>query len=149
LHIDIRKYLKLTDRILVAGRFINRDSWGGDFQLFYLGGPWDLRGYDFREFAGKSVFLFNTEVRFPLIDRFALSFPFGNLEMPIIRGSLFFDAGKATRFIEDTGWMGSIGAGVELNLGFAPVIRVNFTRATDFDTISSSTKAGLFIGYNY
>ena len=149
LHLDFRKYFRLTDRILIAGRFINRNSWGSDFQLFYLGGPWDLRGYEFRQFAGKSTYLFNTEMRFPLIDRFALGFPFGTIEMPMIRGSLLFDAGKVSRFITDTDWIGSFGVGVELNLGYAPVIRVNFTRATDFDTISSDTKVGLFIGYNY
>jgi hypothetical protein len=149
LHLDVRKYVRLTDRILLAGRFINRNSWGGDFQLFYLGGPWDLRGYDFRQFVGKSTYLINTEMRFPLIDRFALSFPFGTIEMPMIRGSLLFDAGKVSRFITATDWLGSFGVGVELNLGYAPVIRVNFTRATDFDTISSDTKVGLFIGYNY
>lgn len=149
LHLDFRKYFRLTDRILLASRFVNRNSWGGDFQLFYLGGPWDLRGYEFREFVGKSTYLFNTELRFPLIDRFALSFPFGTIEMPMIRGSLLFDAGKVSRFITETDWRGSMGVGVELNLGYAPVIRVNFTRATDFATISSDTKVGLFIGYNY
>ncbi|MBI4719686.1 MAG: hypothetical protein HY770_00295 [Chitinivibrionia bacterium] len=108
-----------------------------------------MRGYDFREFAGKSTYLFNAELRFPLIDRFALSFPFGTIETPMIRGSLFFDAGRATRFIYDTGWLGAVGAGVGLNLGYAPVFRVNFTRATDFDIIENDTHVGLFIGYNY
>jgi hypothetical protein len=149
LHIDLRKYLRITDRIVVAERFITRNSWGGDLVLFYLGGPWDLRGYDFRRFAGRSIYLFNNEIRFPLIDRFSLTFPFGHVEMPSIRGAFFFDAGKADRFITETGWLGSIGVGAELNLGYAPVIRVNFTRTTDFDKISSDTRFGLFIGYNY
>jgi hypothetical protein len=42
-----------------------------------------------------------------------------------------------------------MGAGVELNLGYAPVLRVNFTRATNFSTISPSTEFEFFIGYNY
>jgi Tol biopolymer transport system component len=149
LQFDIRKYFKVTDRIVIAERFITRNSYGSDFQIFYLGGPWDLRGYDFREFFGRSTYLINNELRFPLIDRFALSFPFGTLETPLIRGSLFFDAGKVTRFIADTDWLGSMGLGTELNLGYAPVIRVNFTRKTDFTTISKSTELELFIGFNY
>lgn len=149
LHLDIRRYLKITPRILAAGRFITRNSWGSDEHLLYLGGPWDLRGYDFREFFGRSIYLFNSELRFPLIDGFALRLPFGTIELPMFRGALFFDAGRATRFIADTDWLGSFGVGVELNLGYAPVIRVNFTRATDFSTISDKTELELFIGYNY
>jgi hypothetical protein len=149
LHFDLRKYIKITDRIVLAERFLTRNSWGSDFDIFYLGGPWDLRGYDFRQFFGRSTFVLNSEVRFPLIDRFALSFPFGTVETPRMRGAVFFDVGKTSRFIADTDWLGSFGTGVELNLGYAPVIRVNFTRATDFSTISKDTELELFIGYNY
>ncbi|MEJ2720229.1 MAG: hypothetical protein P8181_03685, partial [bacterium] len=149
LHFDVRKYFKITDRIVLAERFLTRNSFGSDFEMFYLGGPWDFRGYDFREFFGLSTYLVNNELRFPLVDRFALGLPFGTIETPRLRGSLFFDVGKTSRFIADTPWLGSFGAGVELALGYAPVIRVNFTRATDFSTISDNTKFGLFIGYNY
>lgn len=149
LHFDVRKYVKLTERIIIAERFLTRSSWGDEFEIFYLGGPWDFRGYDFREFFGRTTYLVNNEIRFPLIDRFALGLPFGTIETPLMRGSLFFDLGKTSRYIDDTGWLGSMGAGVELNLGYAPVIRVNFTRATDFVTISNETGVELFIGYNY
>lgn len=147
--LDLRKYHRITRRIVFAQRFITRHSFGGDFQIFYLGGPWDLRGYDFREFFGRSIYLINNEVRFPLIDRFSLSLPFGTLETPLMRGSLLFDAGRVNRYIIDSEWLGTVGAGVELNLGYAPVIRVNFTRATDFHTISTETNWELFIGFNY
>jgi WD40 repeat protein len=146
---DVRKYVKITERIVFAERFITRNSWGSDFELFYLGGPWDLRGYDYREFVGRSTYLFNSEVRFPLIDHFALSFPFGTLETPRMRGALFFDMGRTDRWLMNTDWLGSLGVGVELNLGYAPVLRVNFTRATDFSTISPKTEFEFFIGYNY
>ena len=66
-----------------------------------------------------------------------------------MRGSLLFDAGRVNRYIYDTEWLGSVGAGVEFNLGYAPVIRVNFTRITDFRTISPDTHMELFIGFNY
>ena len=149
LQLDLRKYHKVTRRIVFAQRFITRHSFGGDFQLFYLGGPWDLRGYNFREFFGRSTYLFNNEFRFPLIDHFALRLPFGTIETPLMRGSLFFDAGRVNRYIYDSDWLGSMGAGVELNLGYAPIIRVNFTRMTNFRTISTVTDWELFIGYNY
>jgi hypothetical protein len=149
LHFDVRKYVKITERIVLAERFLTRSSWGSDFEIFYLGGPWDLRGYDFREFFGRTVMLLNNEIRFPLVDHFALGFPFGTIETPRMRGALFFDVGKTSRYVGDTDWLGSMGAGVELNLGYAPVIRVNFTRATDFSSISSQTEFELFIGYNY
>jgi hypothetical protein len=148
-HVDVRKYFKLTRRIVFANRFHYNSSWGSDRQLFYLGGPWDLRGYNFREFIGRTTYLLNSEIRFPLIDRFALSFPFGTVEIPLFRGAVFLDMGKVTRFIVDSDLLGSFGAGIELNLGYAPVIRVNWTRQTDFRTISNDTKWELFIGYNY
>jgi len=149
LHFDLRKYFKITRRILLAERFVTRNSWGSDLILFYLGGPWDLRGYDFRRFVGRRILLINSELRFPLVDRLSIALPFGSLEMPSIRGALFFDAGKAHGYIEDTGWLGSFGFGAEINLGYAPVIRVNFTRTTDFASIAPGTGFELFIGYNY
>lgn len=149
LQLDVRKYHRVTRRIVLAQRFITRHSFGGDFQIFYLGGPWDLRGYNFRQFYGRSTYLINNELRFPLVDRFSLSLPFGTLETPLMRGSLFFDAGRSTRYIIDTDWLGSMGAGVELNLGYAPLIRVNFTRATNFRTISPKTDWEFFIGFNF
>jgi len=148
-HVDIRRYFKITQRIVFANRFHYNSVWGGTQTLFYLGGPWDLRGYDFRQFIGRTTYLFNTELRFPLIDRFALDFPFGKLEIPMFRGAIFTDVGKVTRFIFDSELLGSIGAGVEINLGYAPVVRVNWTRQTDFRTISARNRWELFIGYNY
>jgi hypothetical protein len=148
-HVDIRRYFKITSRIVFANRFHYNSSWGSFQQLHYLGGPWDLRGYNFRQFIGRTTYLLNTELRFPVIDRFALTLPFGTIEIPMFRGAVFLDVGKVTRFIVDSDWLGSFGAGAELNLGYAPVIRVNWTRQTDFRTISSDTKWELFIGYNY
>jgi outer membrane protein assembly factor BamA len=148
-HFDVRRYFKITQRIVFANRFHYNSVWGGSQQLFYLGGPWDLRGYDFRQFIGRTTYLFNTEIRFPLIDRFALDFPFGQLEIPMFRGAVFMDVGKVTRFIVDSDLLGSFGAGAEINLGYAPVVRVNWTRQTDFRTISARNRWELFIGYNF
>jgi hypothetical protein len=148
-HVDVRRYFKITPRIVFANRFHYNSVWGSALQLFYLGGPWDLRGYNFRQFIGRTTYLLNSEIRFPLIDRFALDFPFGKLEIPMFRGAVFMDVGKVTRFVADSDLLGSFGVGTELNLGFAPVVRVNWTRQTDFRTISARNGWELFIGYNF
>ncbi len=152
LQVDVRKYFKVTPRIAIALRYLTRNAWGGDKQVFYLGGPWTLRGYPYNEFFGRTIQLVNTEIRFPLLDGLRIGLPFGPIEFPMFRGALFFDAGMTDRNefeLLDTEWLGSLGVGMELNLGYAPVMRVNFTWATDFDTISNDTGFELFIGYNY
>ena len=149
LHFDVRNYINITRRIIFAQRMVSRNAWGSDLQLFYLGGSWDLRGYHFREFAGKRIVLLNNELRFPLIDRLLLRFPFGFIDFPVFRGSLFFDVGRVEGFIFDTDWIGSFGTGVEMNLGYLPVIRVNFCRLTDFKSIERGTKIDFFLGFNF
>ena len=152
LQLDLRRYLRLGPRVAFAMRYVTRNSWGGDEQVFYLGGPWTLRGYNYNQFFGKSTQLFNAELRFPLLDGLSIVLPFGPIDLPMFRGALFFDTGRATRNdfeFFDTDWLGSLGTGIELNLGFAPVIRVNFTWRTDFDRISSDAGFELFLGYNY
>ena len=152
LQFDVRRYVKLTSRMALALRYMTRNAWGGDDLLFYLGGPWTLRGYPYNEFFGRTTHLFNTEIRFPLLDGLSIVLPFGPIELPMFRGALFFDAGRTSRnnfAVFDTDWLGTLGTGIELNLGFAPVLRVNFTWATDFATISNDAGFELFIGYNY
>ena len=73
----------------------------------------------------------------------------GNIELPLFRGSLFFDVGKVSGFIYDTGWLGSYGAGVEMNLGYFPIIRVNFSKLTDFKETTPGVKVDFFIGFNF
>jgi hypothetical protein len=149
LNMDIRNYIHMSRRIIFAQRFVSRNAWGSDLQLFYLGGSWDLRGYGFRQFTGKHTLLINNELRFPLLDRLLMRFPFGYIDFPMFRGSLFLDAGKVSGFIYDTGWIGSVGAGVEMNLGYLPVFRLNFSRRTDFDTIESKVRIDFFLGFNF
>jgi outer membrane protein assembly factor BamA len=152
---DYRKYFKVARRTVIALRYQMRSKFGGDAaRVYYLGGPWSLRGYRYREFFGRTTQLVNSEIRFPALDGLKLALPFGDIELPSFRGALFFDVGSASRngaaaSVLDSGWLGSFGAGVELNLGYAPVIRVNFTQRTDFDTISPDKRWELFIGYNY
>jgi len=148
-HLDVRYYLNFGPRVVLAQRFVSRSAWGSDVQLFYLGGSWDLRGYGYREFAGKKMLLYNAELRFPLLDRLLVNFPVGHIDFPLFRGALFVDAGTVSGFIYDPGWLGSLGAGVEMNLGYLPVMRINFSRRTDFKSIDSRTRIDVFIGFNF
>ncbi|MCK4538471.1 MAG: PD40 domain-containing protein [Candidatus Krumholzibacteria bacterium] len=149
LSLDLRNYFNFGRRVVFAQRFVSRNAWGSDIQLFYLGGSWDLRGYNFRQYAGKRTLLVNNEIRFPLLDGLIVRLPFGTIEFPLFRGSLFLDAGKVEGFVMDTDWLGSIGTGVEMNLGYLPVIRVNFVRKTDFRTIDDDTRIDVFLGFNF
>ena len=148
-HLDVRYYLNFGPRVVLAQRFVSRNAWGSDVQLFYLGGSWDLRGYGYREFAGKKMLLYNAELRFPMLDRLLVNFPVGHIDFPMFRGALFVDAGTVSGFIYDPGWLGSLGAGVEMNLGYLPVMRINFSRRTDFKTIDPRTRIDVFIGFNF
>ncbi|MBN1163615.1 MAG: PD40 domain-containing protein [Candidatus Krumholzibacteriota bacterium] len=149
LSLDVRNYLNIGSRVVFAQRFVSRNAWGSDIQLFYLGGSWDLRGYGFREYAGRRTLLLNNELRFPFIEQLVVRFPFGNIEFPSFRGAIFVDAGKVGGFVYDTDWLGSVGTGVEMNLGYLPVIRVNFSRRTDFRSIDSQLHVDLFLGFNF
>jgi outer membrane protein assembly factor BamA len=148
-HFDARLYWNAGSRVVFAQRYVTRNAWGSDVQLFYLGGSWDLRGYDYRQFAGQRMMLYSAELRFPLLDRLMVGLPLGHIDFPMFRGSLFFDAGTVTGFIYDPGWLGSIGAGIEMNLGYLPVMRVNFSKRTDFETIDPRTRIEFFIGFNF
>lgn len=149
LHFDARLYYNIGPRVVFAQRYVSRNAWGSDVQLFYLGGAWDLRGYGFRQFAGKRMMLYSAELRFPLLDRLFVGLPFGHIDLPMFRGSVFFDAGTVSGFIYDPGWLGSIGTGIEMNLGYLPVMRVNFSKRTDFETIDPKTRIDFFIGFNF
>src|SRR4029453_10072722 len=64
----------------------------GDFPDFwYFGGNYDLRGYDYLEFAGQNTAFANVELRFPLIE--AALTPIGVIGG--IRGVFFAGVGSA------------------------------------------------------
>ena len=63
-----------------------------------FGGLNQLRGYEFREFAGSRLAWANLEFRFPLVDR--MDFPI--LRLGQIRGFFFLDVGAA--WYTDDSW---------------------------------------------
>ncbi|HZM17487.1 MAG TPA: hypothetical protein VFE28_15945 [Candidatus Krumholzibacteria bacterium] len=155
LHLDFRKYFRLPARSVFASRLIARGNWGGDAQLFFLGGPFDLRGYERRSLFARRILLLNEEVRFPLLDRLLIGLPFINaLEFGGFRGALFVDGAYVPEPFTP-GWYGSYGAGVELGLGVGFIARYDFGRTTDFGRRSASIPGTgqsfqrFFMGWNF
>ena len=145
---DYRHYFRLSPRSAVAVRLMGRRSSGPVPEYFSLGGSWTLRGYSWRSLWGSKMVLYNQELRFPLLDRFLLHFPFGAMEFSAFRGALFFDVGNAWNDDFDH-WRGAFGAGVRLALGGVFVFRVDAARRTDFKSIDGDTRWDFFFGWDY
>ncbi len=91
-YLDYRKYLPLFYRNYLAFRAIGAISEGDDQRYFYLGGPMTMRGYDYLQFSGPRMMLFNLEYRFPMIDQLVFGWP-GRWGISNIGGTLFLDSG--------------------------------------------------------
>ena len=148
LQFDVRRYDELGGRFVLATRAQWRGNWGGDRQFFYLGGPETLRGYGRNDLAGDRTTLFAQEIRFPLIERIALRFPFGPFELPPIRGVLFNDVAKVEGRFDDTGWIGAFGYAASMTLYPPIVFRVDFVRRHDFEQVGG-TETDFYLGLQY
>ena len=145
---DVRHYHRLGKRSSFAVRYMGLHSRGDVPEFFPLGGSWTLRGYDFRSLWGRNLVLANHELRYPLLDRFVLAFPFGHIDLSALRGALFVDAGNAWN--DDFGdWRGSIGGGARLGLGGVFVFRLDVSRRTDFKAIENHNHWDFFFGWDY
>ena len=145
---DYRYYFRLSQRSALAMRLMGRRSTGVVPEFFSLGGSWTLRGYRWRSLWGSKMVLYNQELRFPLVDRFLLHFPFGAIEFSAFRGALFFDVGNAWNDDFEQ-WRAAFGAGVRLALGGVFVFRLDAARRTDFKSIDSDTRWDFFFGWDY
>lgn len=145
---DMRHYHRLGKRSTFAVRYMGLHSRGDVPEFFPLGGSWTLRGYGFRSLWGRNLVLANHELRYPLLDRFVLAFPFGSIDLSALRGALFVDAGNAWN--DDFGdWRGSFGAGARLGLGGVFVFRLDASRRTDFHMVENHTRWDFFFGWDY
>ncbi len=88
---DFRTYKQVTRRSTLAWRAATRYNAGDRENSYGFGGINQLRGYEFRDFAGSRLAWSNLEFRFPLVDE--LRFPI--LRLVQIRGFFFLDVGAA------------------------------------------------------
>ncbi|MDP6669011.1 MAG: hypothetical protein QF492_03750 [Candidatus Krumholzibacteria bacterium] len=129
IHGDWRRYLLGPGGHSLAFRLSGRYSQGQDPLWFHLGGPQDLRGYDYLEFSGTRSILGSVEWRFPFIRYLMLGgpipFAWGN-----IGGAIFADFGAAWKEsdifdpweTDEDGFLlrdlhGDIGYGFRMDLG--------------------------------
>ena len=154
--VDIRHYLRLGKYSAYASRLFLYSSSGVEPQRIYFGGSWSFRGYNRRAFYVRNIAFVSNEIRFPLIDNLLIGFPIGGIGFQAIRGALFFDAGYLTdRKMDlfgpnfDDNVLGSFGTGFRVALGRFVVFRFDFSRTTDFKTVSKNTDFDFFFGWNF
>jgi outer membrane protein assembly factor BamA len=92
--LDFRKYFMFSRGTQLATRFFGASSQGTHPAWFYIGGAYNLRGYDDFEFDGNNVMFASVELRYPFIDRLIMRGPIP-LQLGGLRGALFFDIGGA------------------------------------------------------
>jgi outer membrane protein assembly factor BamA len=92
-YLDWRTYRTIFWRNSVALRVTGAGSVGKDRRVFYLGGPYTLRGYDYYQFVGTKMWLASAEYRFPLLDYLIFGWP-GRWGFSNIGGTVFFDVGN-------------------------------------------------------
>lgn len=139
--------------LLLQSEFATVSSWNGAsrvplFDRLFLGGAYDLRGFDYRDvgprdsngdpIGGNSLGRFTSEVTFPIIER--------------VRGAVFFDAG----FVNRKSWNFSFnninsdyGIGIRMNLPVGP-IRLDYGIPIQADKRNdSSGKFNFSVGYQF
>ena len=157
---DYRRYFRTSLYSAYAIRGYAFYSDGAIPARAVLGGPTRLRGYPHYSLTGSRVWMVNQEWRFPLLHGLALSFPFGNLNLPGIQGALFTDIGSSwlESMERPEGTWGSYGTGFRMGLG-ALVLRLDVGRRfrigqkppvifNDGETFRS-TFVDFFFGFNY
>ncbi len=149
--LDYRRYFRLSRMTALAMRVEYLMNEGKEARRWVMGGSWDLRGYDRLSIRGKRLWLSNLELRFPLVDLFALHFPMGiNFDFPYIRGAFFFDAGNAwDKEYDET--LGSVGAGIRINLFNIIALRYDFGKRIEknFTKLQKGYFSQFFFGWDF
>jgi dipeptidyl aminopeptidase/acylaminoacyl peptidase len=147
---DYRRYFRLGLRSAVATRFEFLYNHGKEARRYFLGGSWDLRGWDRWSIRGTKRWLTSVELRFPLLDRVGFDFPFGAINLGIMRGALFIDAGNSwDRQYGET--LGSFGGGLRFNLFGFLVLRYDIGKRIErnFTELQSGLFHQFFFGWDF
>lgn len=153
--VDLRQYIKITARSLIAIRLFGAQSTGSFPNVYPFGGLDTLRGLDYRELIGNEVAYANFEYRFPLID--VLQFPWGGFSN--LRGRFFFDIGAAKLEGQDFEFWdsddrrlidgrASYGYGFQVSL-LGLNLHWDFARLTDLKQSQSGLKTSFYIGTQF
>ncbi|MBU1098145.1 MAG: hypothetical protein KKB34_16800 [Bacteroidetes bacterium] len=147
---DYRHYLRLGLRTSLAARASVFFNHGKEARRYFAGGSWDLRGYKRFSIRGEKMWLSSIELRYPLIDRFIVNFPFFGLGFFNVRGALFADAGSAwdTKYISTKG---SIGLGIRMNFLNAIIFRYDIGKRIEdnFSSIQNGLFYQFFFGWDF
>ena len=127
---DYRHYWRLSTRSALASRVHVWYNEGREARRFFMGGSWDLRGWQRWSIRGQKLWLTSHELRFPFIDQLGIRFPFGGLTFGAIRGALFTYIGGAWdhQYIDTKG---SVGGGIRLNFAGAIVLRYDIGKRVE------------------
>jgi Tol biopolymer transport system component len=149
---DYRKYLPLFYRNYLAVRGVGVMGVGDDPQFFFLGGPLTMRGYDYLQFTGSRMLLFNVEYRYPLIDALIFGWP-GRWGFQNIGGTFFFDTGSVwgkgmyveplpdwlkPRVVNELAFYSDFGMGLYMRFGYL-ILNFQLGWPTDFDRTGGAT----------
>ncbi|MCB2203784.1 BamA/TamA family outer membrane protein [bacterium] len=148
--LDYRRYLRLALRSAYAMRYEFLYNHGKEARRYFLGGSWDLRGWPRWSIRGTKRWLTSHELRFPVLDRVGFDFPFGSINLGILRGALFFDAGNSWDS-EYGQTLGAVGAGLRFSLFGVFVLRYDFGKRIEdnFTHIQSDVFHQFFFGWDF
>ncbi|HSB52974.1 MAG TPA: hypothetical protein VLD58_01400, partial [Gemmatimonadales bacterium] len=126
---DWRHYARLGRRSTWALRAYGYYSGGDRPRRTNIGGTLAMRGYpQFGFIVGSRAYMFNQELRFPLLTHLTLGTPLGDITFPEIQAALFTDVGKATFQSTDRALLGSYGISFRMALGPLAVVRMDLGR---------------------
>ncbi len=147
---DYRRYFRIGLRSAVATRFEFLYNHGKEARRYFLGGSWDLRGWPRWSIRGTKRWLSSVELRFPVLDRVGFDLPFGSINLGIMRGAVFVDAGNS--WDEHYGeTLGSIGAGLRFSLFGILVLRYDIGKRIErnFTQLQGDMYHQFFFGWDF
>jgi len=147
---DYRRYFRLGLRSTLATRYEFLYNHGKEARRYFLGGSWDLRGWPRWSIRGTKRWLTSCELRFPLLDRVGFDFPFGSINLGIMRGALFVDAGNSwDKEYGET--LGSVGAGMRFSIFGILVLRYDVGKRIEdnFTRLQNGVFHQFFFGWDF
>ena len=148
--VDYRRYLRASNRTVLAWRVMGAASYGKDERFFDVGGPYTYRGADFNELFGSKFFVSNLEYRFPM-------FFFLPQNYDMLSGAAYLDAAGAWG-IDDAGFgnkrfqpfstdggfhlkdlNAALGVAARLNMGYF-LLQFDLAWPTDLQSFSDPVK---------